>query len=811
LKQNYRELILVFAAFTLMTLAAYFSIGNILRGRLHERAEEIIISAGANVRVGLSEAEAALINSYYIVQGMIEQNESKQAILDYLTATTEWMRRREQGLLRYYGIYGYINGEFYDSVGMNPGDDFIPQTRLWYQTAIRSGTSVGYTTPYADWYTGDTIFSAVRNIDVKNGDLVGILSVDFSIDWLVEYVSSLLPAASGYGMLLSQNMTLIAHPDSTLIGSQLHDLGGSYEEIALTLRGGGNIFARRIQDSSHGSALVFFTRIFNGWYVGTVIPYLSFYRDLHISALILVVLSLVFSLSLCYLLLRFSAAKMRADKDSKSKSNFLASMSHEIRTPMNAITGMAELLSRRDLPEDARKDVQDIKQAGNNLISIINDILDFSKIEAGKLEIIPVEYSLASLINDTVNIVRMRLEGKSIRFYTNIDSNIPRSLIGDEVRLRQIMFNLLSNATKFTEKGHISLTIVMKKRDSEQVWLEITVTDTGKGIKPEGLEQLFSDFVQIDTKRNRNIEGTGLGLAITKKLCEAMGGDISVESKYDKGSVFTVRIPQGINSADPFALVENAATKKVLVYESRVVYAKSVCWSLENMGVPYTMTSTPEEFVKALLREEWYYVFSGYGLYEKIKQIMAKVKSPLALLIEWGTEAFVPNVRFVSLPVQSLSIANVLNGKVEAKGSGDKSSVIGFTIPNARLLIVDDIAVNLKVAEGLLSPYNAVVDTCRNGIEAVEMVKRHNYDLLFMDHMMPDMDGIEATAAIREWEAEQETRSPVPIIALTANAVVGMKEMFIEKGFNDFLSKPIDVSVLDEILYRWIPEGKKNI
>jgi signal transduction histidine kinase/CheY-like chemotaxis protein/HPt (histidine-containing phosphotransfer) domain-containing protein len=517
-----------------------------------------------------------------------------------------------------------------------------------------------------------------------------------------------------------------------------------------------------------------------------------------------------------------------------AKSAFLASMSHEIRTPMNAITGMAELLLRRDLPEEVRNNVLDIKQAGHNLISIINDILDFSKIEAGKLEIIPVEYSFAPLLNDTVNIIRMRLAQKPIRFFTNIDSTIPNSLIGDELRLRQIMLNLLSNAAKYTEKGHISLTITVEKRDGGQVWLEITVTDSGKGMKPQDVAKLFGDFVQVDTKRNRGIEGTGLGLAITKKLCEAMGGGISVESEYGKGSIFTVRIPQGINSADPFAAVENAADKKVLVYEGRTTYAQSVCWSLRNMGVPHTMTATVEEFADALLREEWAYVFSGYGLYEKIQPLMDRSdaafpggkKPSLALMSEWGTEAPVPNVRFVALPTQSLSIANVLNGAEETKSSVESFAGIRFIIPHARLLVVDDIAINLKVAEGLLAPYHAIVDTCLSGAEAIEMVKHRHYDLVFMDHIMPEMDGIEATAVIRKWEQEQLKKNKsvefpqetpilsepftVPIVALTANAVVGMKEMFIEKGFNDFLSKPIDISELDEILGRWIPEDKKT-
>jgi len=515
---------------------------------------------------------------------------------------------------------------------------------------------------------------------------------------------------------------------------------------------------------------------------------------------------------------------MIALQASMSKSNFLAKTSHEIRTPMNAITGMAELLLRSDLSNDARGYAQDIKNAGNNLVSIINDILDFSKIEAGKLEIIPVNYMLSSLINDTVNIIRMRLAEKPLRFFTNIDGNIPNNLIGDEVRLRQILINLLSNAVKYSEKGYVGLTITTDRREDKRIWLRIIVSDTGKGIKPEDQEKLFDEFVKVDIKKNQGIEGTGLGLAITKSLCAAMGGDISMESEYGKGSVFTAVIPQGIESEEPFAAVEEAEKKKVLVYEGRINYAKSVCWTLENLKVPFTMVTNQDDFAAALYREEWFYVFSGYGLYKKIEPLMEQSdtvfsggkKPPLALMIEWSTEAYIPGVRFISIPVQSLSIANALNGKADSKVYVENSGIIRFSFPGARLLVVDDIATNLKVAEGLLAPYRAAVDTCLNGLQAVEMIKRaasqeRDYDIVFMDHMMPEMDGIETTAAIRAWEKEQQDRrKQIPIIALTANAVVGMREMFIEKGFNDFLSKPIDVSKLDEMLDRWIPKEKRE-
>jgi signal transduction histidine kinase/CheY-like chemotaxis protein len=816
-RNYYLQLLFVFAAFALMAVTSYLFIGRILQNRLLSGANELLFSAEANVRAGLSEAETTLLNSYHIVQGMIERNATREEIFDYLTVTTEWMRKRDQGLMGYKGIYGYINGEFYNTIGLNPGSDFIPQTRPWYQTGIRSGKSVVYTAPYRDARTEDTIVSAVRHIDIKNGDIAGILVVDIDIDWLVKYAGSLALTSGGYGMLLSQNMTFMAYPDSAFIGRQLQDLGGAYSEIARTLRSGGEVSAARIKDSDGKPVIVFFKHIFNNWYVGLVTPYSQFYRDLYTSARILAALGGVLALSLCFILLRLSAAKTRASEESKSKSSFLANMSHEIRTPMNAIVGMAELLLRGDLSDEARSHAQDIKQAGNNLVSIINDILDFSKIEAGRLEIIPVKYLLSSLINDSVNIICLRIGEKPLRFFTNIDGNIPNSLIGDEVRLRQILLNLLSNAVKYSEKGHIGLTITIQKRDEKQVWLKIAVTDTGKGINSKDQAKLFGEFVQVDTKRNRNIEGTGLGLAITKRLCIAMGGDITVESEYGKGSTFTATIPQAIESEAPFAAVEEPEKKKVLVYEGRAIYAHAMCWSLENMNIPHTIVTNQEDFTAALYQEEWFYIFSSYGLYEKIESILEQggKKPPLALMIERGTEAYIPGVRFMSIPVHSLSIANILNGKTDSKGYNDSYGIIRYTFPTARLLVVDDIATNLKVAEGLLEPYRVMVDTCLSGLHAIEMVKqaateKRDYDIVFMDHMMPEMDGIEALAVIRAWEKEQlERPKGVPIIALTANAVVGMREMFIEKGFNDFLSKPIDVSKLDDMLVRWIVQEKR--
>jgi signal transduction histidine kinase/HPt (histidine-containing phosphotransfer) domain-containing protein/ActR/RegA family two-component response regulator len=396
--------------------------------------------------------------------------------------------------------------------------------------------------------------------------------------------------------------------------------------------------------------------------------------------------------------LRMEAIEIRHEKEkveaaTVAKSRFLAKMSHEIRTPMNAIVGMAELAMRENIPPAAYDQVQTIKQAGANLLSIINDLLDFSKIESGKLDIIADDYDLPSMINYVTSIIKTRIIDRPLKFAVNMDESIPSGLYGDEVRIRQILINMLSNAVKYTEKGNITLTVrgeTAETEDGETVNLTMDVTDTGKGIRKEDIGKLFGEFVQVDQANNKGIEGTGLGLAITWNLVNAMGGNISVESEYGKGSTFTIKLPQKRSKA--------------------------------------------------------------------------------------------------SIPVS-------------------KKSVRMFAAPDAKVLLVDDIATNLKVAVGLLSPYGMRITTCESGAEAVKAVSEEPFDLVFMDHMMPDMDGVETTTRIRELDGGR--LADLPIIALTANAVSGMKEMFLSYGFDDFLSKPIDTMKLSMILERWIPDGKK--
>jgi signal transduction histidine kinase/CheY-like chemotaxis protein len=506
-------------------------------------------------------------------------------------------------------------------------------------------------------------------------------------------------------------------------------------------------------------------------------------------------------------------AKFEAERSAEAKSVFLANTSHEIRTPMNAILGMAELMLRKELPPDIREEAIAIRQAGSNLLSIINDILDFSKIESGKLEIVPTEYEFASLMNDVIGIIRTRLTEKDVLFTVNLDGKLPRALVGDEARARQILLNLLSNAVKYTRDGMISLAVEGIQKSDDTVTLYFEVSDTGIGIKEEDMDKLFGDFSRLDTHKNQGIEGTGLGLAISRNLCRMMGGDIHVRSEYGEGSVFTAVLPQRIKESEPFAAVRSPKTKRVLLYETRVPYADSIARSLENLGVHCTLTAFWEDFIKALETGRYPFIFTPGHLFEKVYETVVQLapESTLILLMEFGELIVRNNVCSIAMPAHSLSIANALNGTVgDAAGDRIKDSGVRFIMPEARILIVDDIATNLKVAAGLLAPYRARVDCREGGLEAIERARESPYDLIFMDHMMPGMDGIEAAAAIRALPGGRFQN--VPIIALTANAVSGMREMFLENGFQDYLAKPIEISKLNEIVAKWIlPEKQERL
>jgi len=517
-----------------------------------------------------------------------------------------------------------------------------------------------------------------------------------------------------------------------------------------------------------------------------------------------------------------------AESASRFKSDFLAKMSHEIRTPLNAIMGMAELALREEMSDSARVHNLTIKQAGSNLLAIINDILDFSKIESGQLELVPDKYQVASLLNDVINIIKMRALDSFLQFVVNVDPHVPDELFGDAVRIRQIMLNLLSNAVKYTEKGHVIFNVTGEKIDEGNFRLVVSVEDSGIGIRQENIGKLFDEFTQFDSEFNKDKEGTGLGLAITRSLIQAMDGGIEVASEYGVGSTFTVTLPQMIIGRNALARVEDADTKDVLVFEQHPNRLQALTRTLEDLKVKYLFVSCASEFYDGLASKKFAYAFISSALYSSIKNIYTEYDSDtkLILISEFGESIPDKDINVLTTPIYSIPVANILNDEYNMYSQSVHNMYVArFNAPDARVLVVDDIYTNLKVTEGLLQPYNIQIDLCSGGLEAIEAAAVNHYDLIFMDHMMPDMDGLEAVARIRALGDINFPDFPiqidrhgihsrmyyrnVPIIALTANAVTGAKEMFLANGFNDFLSKPIDIMKLDAFLEKWIPKEKQ--
>ena len=395
------------------------------------------------------------------------------------------------------------------------------------------------------------------------------------------------------------------------------------------------------------------------------------------------------------------AATEQARRANSAKSEFLANMSHEIRTPINAVLGMNEMIIRESTSKSITTYARNVESAGRNLLSIINDILDFSKIEAGKMEISEGEYKLSSVLNDVTNMIVFKARQKDLKFSVSVDEGLPDGLYGDEVRVRQVITNILNNAVKYTHEGSVTMDVTGRMTADDRITLEVRISDTGIGIKEEDIPKLFKKFERVDLVQNNTVEGTGLGLSITQNLLRMMDGHVSVESVYGEGSTFTINLPQRVVSAEPIG-----------------------------------------------------------NFHEKFERYVHALKAYRE----------------------------------------------SFKAPDANLLVVDDTDMNLTVIEGLLSKTEINLDTASSGLEALSLTTSKKYDLIFMDQRMPHMDGTQTLNNIRSQEGGLNRDTPV--ICLTADAVSGARAKYIEQGFTDYLSKPVEGPNLETALIKYLPPEK---
>ncbi len=502
-------------------------------------------------------------------------------------------------------------------------------------------------------------------------------------------------------------------------------------------------------------------------------------------------------------------ANKEIEKAANMKSDFLANMSHEIRTPMNAVIGMSEMALREDLPPAAREYINQIKVAGKSLLTIINDILDFSKIESGKMDITPVDYEPMSLISDIANIIMIRISEKDIELILDVSPDIPYKLSGDNIRIKQILLNLLNNAAKFTSKGKIVLKMDYVTLSNGEIDLRASIEDTGIGIKKEDIGKLFRSFQQVDSKRNRNIEGTGLGLAISKQLLTLMNGNISVESKYGKGSKFSFNLPQKIVDAYPSIMIREPNSIFAVGLISNPYVKEQLNIDVTNLGIEYKDLKSEKELDLFYENKKMFLFIESPLFSEEVDNFILTHPQIIAVLLTdyHSTAKYnASNLLIVKKPLFTLNIATIFNQeKIHTDDNISNDVDFDFIAPTAEILIVDDNAVNLTIAEGLLEPLKMKIATALSGKEAIAMISVHHYDIIFMDHMMPELDGVETTHIIRRFHSEY---NDVPIIALTANAVDGTKEMFKQEGMNDFVAKPIELRILTSKVKEWLPVEK---
>lgn len=481
-----------------------------------------------------------------------------------------------------------------------------------------------------------------------------------------------------------------------------------------------------------------------------------------------------------------------ANRANESKSAFLSNMSHEIRTPMNAIVGITDIMLRTKRDPAEERYLLNIKNSGTALLSIINDILDFSKIESGKMTVVNDNYSFYSMLDDLSLIFWNRIGDKKIELLYDIDINMPDYIYGDAIRVRQLIINIVNNAIKFTDEGFVRLSVKVGKIEGNDIELFISVADSGQGIKEEDMPKLFSSFEQVNTKKNHSKEGTGLGLAISKQLINMMGGEIGVDSEFGKGTTFSFNIHQGITYKTVMPnyddLKQALSEKKIAVAVKDEMLEASMRQLFATLGVSVADSALDKADYDICFTEE-----------SEINHISATTK--YILVNPYDDIADRDSGIIFSKP---LYISNLYGAIVEAKNDADvvEEKEEQITFEGKKILLVEDNAVNTKVALLLFKPLMMEIDTAQNGQVALEMVQKKHYDLVFMDHMMPVMDGVEATLAIRKLGGDYYTN--LPIIALTANVISEAKDVLLSAGMNDITTKPISMDNVIGILKKWL-------
>ncbi len=502
----------------------------------------------------------------------------------------------------------------------------------------------------------------------------------------------------------------------------------------------------------------------------------------------------------------------------RSKDDFLANVSHEIRTPINTICGISEIILRDSLSSSVRDNVLNIQSAGQNLMSVVSDILDFSELQSGKMELEEEAYHISATLNDIVAMSYARKMEKKIELIIDCDANIPNTLVGDEKKIRRVIMNLVDNAIKFTEKGCVTIGVEFRKEEYG-INLIVTIKDTGIGMEEEFLDKIFTRFHQVDASAKRAEGGLGLGLAITHALVRKMGGVITIKSRPERGTVVKVVIPQKVAETTPIAVIQKPSEVNVGIFIDleqfgimtiRDEYNDMIMHMVEGLKVRTHVCRNIAQLKRLEEKEGFSHVFTNLVEYRVNKAYFDELseRCKIIVVLDRGDEQFATNNRLLKVykPFSVMSVAHAVNGNATEEFEYGKFSADKFVTRDTRVLVVDDNRMNIRVIAGLLEHYKMEVSVAYSGREALEKIETADFDFVFMDHMMPEMDGVETMHRIRKKVGEYYKK--IPIVALTANAVAGTREMLLAEGFNDFLEKPIEGSVLERVLLRNLPGEK---
>ena len=538
----------VFAAFLIMVLLGNHFGSGIVKKHISNYGDGIISVSAETIKRYLEGCEIMLNDSAVTLEGLRARVSDADAMQEELVRWSQRLGGSDERYKDVKSFYGVVDGAFISSFGWEPTGDYTPESRMWYTGAQAAAGGVFYTDPYVDAYTGKYVISLSKLLFDGEGNAFGVISLDVFVSSILDYIGRVQLMESGYGVLLDSKRRVITHPLTEIHGEHMENIAGGngYAEMANILMAGKDISAFNFTSVLGSRNIAFIKKLFNGWYIGLALPGETYYKDVEIMRTILCLTGAISALFLCGVLTFMHVAKNRSDSASQVKSSFLANMSHEIRTPMNSILGISEIQLRdENLSPAAKEAFVKIYKAGDLLLSIINDILDLSKIEAGKLELVPAVYNIPSLVNDTAQLVRLRYDSKDLEFTLKIDENTPLEFIGDQLRIKQILNNILSNAFKYTNQGSIEFSVAAEEEAKNgEMALILKVEDTGVGLTAEQIQTIFEEYTRFNPDNHRGPSGAGLGMSITKRLVDMMNGRVSIESIPGKGSTFTIRLPQ---------------------------------------------------------------------------------------------------------------------------------------------------------------------------------------------------------------------------------------------------------------------------